>query len=493
MNNPSIRTIEVNERRAVIAEAINKSLEVFCYHSELAFDEIMNEGLRPIAKALDISRITVCRYVETDDGKRLAQTYRWDKSNGVHVGESIDLMSDNQAIAEWLKILRQNLCVNKRLGDMSGDEAAVMNVYGIKSVLMVPVFTRGKFWGSLIFQDTVNERHFDDGCMDLMQSAALLCANAIMHTDMERKVADKNEFNQVMFDSAPVGLTMLDENAQFVDCNEAVLTMYGITKEHYRDHFFDLSPEYQPDGTKSIDKFRDILKRTIGGEKMVLEWMHQAPDGEPIPCEITLTRIKHDGKYIALGYVYDLRHIKKMEESIRLLETEAEKIYYDALTGIYNRRYFDENLSRVIRILSRSGGKLGLMMIDIDFFKNYNDTYGHSSGDTCLKIIAQALAKSVTRADDFVARYGGEEFVAVLPNTDENGVCIVAEKLLENVRACNILHEESDAAGYVTVSVGVTASDVSHTQGVDDYVKRADEMLYKSKQNGRNQYNFGCL
>jgi diguanylate cyclase (GGDEF)-like protein/PAS domain S-box-containing protein len=310
---------------------------------------------------------------------------------------------------------------------------------------------------------------------------------------MERKVADKNEFSQVMFDSAPVGLTMLDENAQFVDCNEAVLTMYGITKEYYRDHFFDLSPEYQSDGTKSIDKFLDILKRTLGGEKMVLEWMHQAPDGEPIPCEITLTRIKHDGKYIALGYVYDLRHIKKMEESIRLLETEAEKIYYDALTGIYNRRYFDENLSRVIRILSRSGGKLGLMMIDIDFFKNYNDTYGHSKGDTCLKNVAQALAKSVTRADDFVARYGGEEFVAVLPNTDENGACIVAERLLKNVRSCNIPHEESSAASIVTISIGVTASDISHTQGVDDYVKRADEMLYKSKQSGRNQYNFGRL
>jgi diguanylate cyclase (GGDEF)-like protein len=182
-----------------------------------------------------------------------------------------------------------------------------------------------------------------------------------------------------------------------------------------------------------------------------------------------------------------------MEENIRWLETEAEKIYYDALTGIYNRRYFDETLFRLLKHLSRSGGKLSLMMIDIDFFKKYNDTYGHAEGDTCLKIVADTLSSSIPRASDFVARYGGEEFVVVLPNTGGSGACKIAEKLLANIRDRNILHEKSDAANYVTVSIGVTAGKVGRSPNGGDFIKRADELLYLSKQNGRNRYTFGKL
>ncbi|MCL1829035.1 MAG: diguanylate cyclase [Oscillospiraceae bacterium] len=170
-----------------------------------------------------------------------------------------------------------------------------------------------------------------------------------------------------------------------------------------------------------------------------------------------------------------------------------DKAYYDALTGIYNRRFFDESTKRLIASLSRMGGTLSLLMIDIDFFKQYNDTYGHSAGDNCLRKIAEALSKSITRADDFIARYGGEEFVVVLPNTDENGTRMIANKLLENVMELNLPHKKSTAASCVTVSVGATLGTVNHMQSSDDYVKKADDMLYKSKQTGRNRYNFESL
>jgi diguanylate cyclase (GGDEF)-like protein len=132
-------------------------------------------------------------------------------------------------------------------------------------------------------------------------------------------------------------------------------------------------------------------------------------------------------------------------------------------------------------------------MIDIDFFKRYNDTYGHVEGDKCLKIVAKMLSQSITRADDFVARYGGEEFVVVLPNTNGQGAQIVAEKLLENMRNCNIPHGQNDAASCVTISIGATAGKVEHTHTTDDYVRKADKMLYQSKQSGRNRYSFEPL
>ena len=166
------------------------------------------------------------------------------------------------------------------------------------------------------------------------------------------------------------------------------------------------------------------------------------------------------------------------------------KVNSDALTGIYNRRFMEESLKRNIRSLSRSGGILSVMMIDVDFFKNYNDTYGHSMGDLCLQEIAETLSECITREDDFAARYGGEEFVVVLPYTDERGALVTSERLLETIRRKNIPHKTSSIASRVTVSIGVTTARVQHTDDYSDYIRRADEALYLSKQSGRNKYTF---
>jgi len=167
-----------------------------------------------------------------------------------------------------------------------------------------------------------------------------------------------------------------------------------------------------------------------------------------------------------------------------------DKIHYDALTGIYNRRFMEENLKRIVRSLARSGGVLSVLMIDIDHFKKYNDTYGHSEGDVCLKAIAETIAGSLLRADDFAARYGGEEFAVILPDTDENGARKKAEEIIDNIIAKNILHEKNDIACCVTASIGVTTSGVRQGHSGADYIRRADEALYMAKQSGRNRYVF---
>ena len=176
-----------------------------------------------------------------------------------------------------------------------------------------------------------------------------------------------------------------------------------------------------------------------------------------------------------------------LSNTIRDLCTKAN---YDALTGIHNRRFMENNLQRTVGFLSQPHGLLSVLMIDIDYFKKYNDAYGHEQGDVCLKTVAEALERCVTRKNDFVARYGGEEFIVVLPNTDEYGARMVAQKMLERVRMLNLPHTNSDAAQCVTISVGVTTGSVTHPQIWEDYSKRADEALYMSKQNGRNQYTF---
>ncbi len=168
-----------------------------------------------------------------------------------------------------------------------------------------------------------------------------------------------------------------------------------------------------------------------------------------------------------------------------------DEVRYDALTAIYNRRYMEESLNKIVKILSRGpGNKLAVIMADVDFFKKYNDHYGHLAGDECLKTVAATLKKSLARDDDFVARYGGEEFVLVLPNTDEAGVGIVAARLLENVRAAQMPHAKNDAAEIVTISLGGVSGPVNASACGADFLRRADEALYQSKRDGRNRFTF---
>jgi len=188
--------------------------------------------------------------------------------------------------------------------------------------------------------------------------------------------------------------------------------------------------------------------------------------------------------------VEDFRTVEGMAIRIRHLETEINKIYFDPLTGIYNRRYLDEHFAQITYTLSRSNSSLSVLMVDIDSFKDYNDLYGHLQGDECLRQIISIILNCVDRTDDFVVRYGGDEFAVVLPNTDKAGAIHIAEALLIKVREQKMPQENNPVADFVTVSIGVTSGKIKHTHKAEDYLKKADAMLYKSKQSGRNMYSY---
>lgn len=166
------------------------------------------------------------------------------------------------------------------------------------------------------------------------------------------------------------------------------------------------------------------------------------------------------------------------------------KVLFDQLTGIYNRRFLDESMARILLALAPGRGMLGVLMVDVDFFKQYNDTYGHEKGDECLQLVAKTISQSMQRKDDFAARYGGEEFVVVLPGADSSSAQSIACRILENIRKCDITHKTSSAAHCVTVSVGVTAGIVEAFCTPEDFIRIADMALYRSKKNGRNQCTY---
>lgn len=183
------------------------------------------------------------------------------------------------------------------------------------------------------------------------------------------------------------------------------------------------------------------------------------------------------------------------ERNVKHLDTEKHeilsKVHFDVLTGIFNKRYLHENMARLLETLSHQGDTLSIIQVDVDFFRQYNDIYGHAAGDDCLRYIADVLKSCLFRGQDFVARYGGEEFIAVLPYTPENGARLVADRMLEEVRRLKIPHTGSTAAEYVTVSIGLVTGERNPVGWVpNDFFRRVDEALFQAKNRGGNRYAY---
>ncbi len=159
----------------------------------------------------------------------------------------------------------------------------------------------------------------------------------------------------------------------------------------------------------------------------------------------------------------------------------------DSLTGISNRRHFTETIHQEWERAKRSGHPISVIMVDVDYFKHYNDSYGHRAGDACLQQIANTLSSAASRAADQVCRYGGEEFVILLPNVDAKGALTVAKKLQSKIKTLAIAHQTSSVAKQVTVSMGCATQPQIKKSTWETLVARADLAMYKAKKNGRNQ------
>jgi diguanylate cyclase (GGDEF)-like protein len=173
----------------------------------------------------------------------------------------------------------------------------------------------------------------------------------------------------------------------------------------------------------------------------------------------------------------------------RQLDLVGQLARIDSLTGISNRRHFDESLATEFSRAGRTNSPLSVALVDVDFFKHYNDCYGHSAGDRALHAVAQILSGRMRRPGDLAARYGGEEFACVLPGADRASALTVAQDLCTAVASLQIRHCCSSAAPYITVSVGVASflEDDEQEEGISSLIERADKCLYEAKARGRNR------
>jgi len=246
--------------------------------------------------------------------------------------------------------------------------------------------------------------------------------------------------------------------------------------------------------------FKDMWQHIRSGQIWHAEICNRAKNGELYWVDSTIVPLKNASgtieRYISvrIDITEQKRHELEIERANQELEEANSKLQklsrIDGLTNIANRRFFDETLLQELSRMQRNNTPLTLILCDIDFFKKYNDQYGHQMGDSCLQQVAQCIHSSFTRTGDLVARYGGEEFAVILPNVDQAAAINLAENLRLAIKNLQIRHESSEIDNVLTLSIGVTTAIPDKDASVANYILAADKALYQAKASGRDNTRF---
>lgn len=232
------------------------------------------------------------------------------------------------------------------------------------------------------------------------------------------------------------------------------------------------------------------IAKSVEGEDHEADYRALTKDGGYVWIRDVVHVVRNpDGTAKALiGFMFDISERKKTEEKLITLQKKLEELSFkDGLTGVANRRMFDSVMEVEWLNARRNNQPLSLIMVDIDYFKQYNDFYGHIQGDDCLKRVAQLLSAAATRARDFCARFGGEEFVLVLPETDAAAAQKVAQRCHQLMFKEQIMHAKSGVSQVLTVSLGVGTIIPSLEDESLAFINEVDRRLYLAKQGGRNR------
>lgn len=313
----------------------------------------------------------------------------------------------------------------------------------------------------------------------------------------EQAIMEQRERLRAVFDTVADAIITINVDGEIQSVNTATESLFGYDEHQLIGMNIDvLLPATEPDESRHfIQRQIDDSGKHLVGEAR--EANAAAKSGHTFPVELGVSEMQINGQQLYTCVVRDISERVAMREAMERVNAELissnqqlwKSAKTDALTGIANRRSLDETLEAEMRRATRQGRPLSVILIDLDYFKRYNDTYGHIGGDTCLKAIATVLKECSQRSGELAARYGGEEFAVLLPDTDTRGVALVAEKIRSRIEQAAIPHESSDIADHVTASIGTTTFDplTMLMPSTSALFEVADRALYQAKHAGRNQ------
>lgn len=293
-------------------------------------------------------------------------------------------------------------------------------------------------------------------------------------------------------ESTADGILVTDQNGQIARWNQKFIDLWRIPAELLNTQIkYPVTNHIKSQMTQPEEFYKRVMDLYNNPEESSIDTLHLV-DGRFFRRFSQPQRIGNTvvGRVWSFSDITDQKRAEKsLEESNRKLEILSTT---DGLTGIANRRCFDETLAQEYARHARSGAELSLILLDIDHFKAFNDCYGHVAGDACLRQLGRVMADNAARAADLPARYGGEEFACILPETGSSGAVLIAEKIRESIQNLAISHTGSSAAEYVTASLGVVTVTCTVGGSVVDIITQADDLLYQAKANGRNRVEFAA-
>ncbi|MDJ1184569.1 GGDEF domain-containing response regulator [Roseofilum casamattae] len=297
---------------------------------------------------------------------------------------------------------------------------------------------------------------------------------------------------------SPPKVLVIERDSQICDQIGMALQNHGyqIAEALSADRGLQLARQIDPDiilldsGLSNRLTYCQELQRSWSAPGIFL--LNATEDSQGLSCAFDLGIVDVIGKPI--HEVVLIQRIKRWWQGKQQLQQLSEANQelqrlagIDRLTQVANRHYFDEALEREVRQMKRSGTPLSLILMDIDYFKRYNDRYGHLQGDRCLQQIAQGIQQAVRCPQDMVARYGGEEFAAILPQTNANGAVIVARRIRHQIQQLAIAHPDSDVSPFITLSLGITCAFPEENCSASQLIQAADRGLYRAKEQGRDR------
>ena len=310
----------VLDRQKQLLSAVNGVAAVLLsVTDEEKFEVSLREGMEIMARCVDVDRINIWRNETREGTLYYVQQYEWMNETGRRSNplSATRVFPYSLYNSEWESKFLDDECVNGPLTDLSRNEQKLLEQYGIKSILVLPVHLQKSLWGFVSFDDCRRERVFTDEEIDILRSASLMMVSAVNRNAHTAKIKEAHERVKLMLDATPLACSLWNSNISIFDCNEETVKLFKLrNKKDFLDHFFDFSPEYQPDGQPSKEAVFAYARKVFEDGRCVFEWVHQALDGTLLPTEVTLVRVSYESEYIIAAYMRDMRGYRRMMQAV---------------------------------------------------------------------------------------------------------------------------------------------------------------------------------